>query len=138
MSIPTDTIATFRTEWAARFVDTITVKRTTDRGTFNATTLAYDGGTDGTPYSGPGLARPLASKETAQYGEQLVTATGIVIFLPYDAGVFDVEDEATIDVSYGDTELEGKTVTVVAVTYDSYRTRQRLVCRLDQGAGYVD
>lgn len=136
MSIATDRIAFFRAQWATRFVDTITATRMADRGTFNPTTLDYDAGTDTTVYSGAALIRPATDDDTALYGGEQVTGVGVIVYVPHDAGTFEVEDTINIVASTWDPDLVGADVRVVAVTYDSYQTRQRLVCRLDEGAGY--
>jgi len=141
MSIPTDTVETFRTHWADRFVDTITVKRMTNRGTFNATTLVHDSPTLTSPYTGPALIRPSnATGATVVTAGQEVTGKEYSVFVPHTAVTsddFQPEDTVTIDACVLDPDLVGKTMRVLSQQHDSYLTRIELVCRFEEGSGYV-
>ena len=140
MTLVTDTVTVLRLEWASRFVDTVTITRTSARGTFNATTLVYDSGTADTPYTGAALVRPLDAKGVTKiFGEQEVTGRMYAVTLPWDATaeVFQPEDIVTVDASLLDLELVGKIMRVLSDEQDSYKTRRRIVCRLDEGVGYA-
>lgn len=142
MSIPSNTLATFRDQWASRFIDTITVIRVTSRGTYNPTTHLHDGGGTNAEYSGGALIRPMsAAGQTALFGEQQVTGKAYYVFIPYDAaftGNPQPEDRVTIDASSADPDLVGRTMLVVSASHDSYQTRIELICRLEEGPGYAD
>jgi hypothetical protein len=134
-----DAVSTFRTHWATRFVDTITFTRLTDRGTFNPATNDYDTPSSTTVYTGGALIRPASDGDTPEnYGQTQQTTVLYDVYLPHDAGTFDLEDLGTVDASVSDTELVGQTLRVVSIEHDSYRTRTRLRCLLNLGAGYAD
>ena len=136
MSIPSNAVTQFRSLWADRFVDTVTITRVSARGTLNTTTLAYASGSDSTPYTGKALIRPAYQDDQDQFGGQEVTGERFDVYLPYTAGQFDVEDTVTVGASVYDSNLVGKVLRVVAYSYDSYQTRIKLRCRMDLGAGY--
>ena len=136
MSIPSSAVTQFRGLWADRFVDTVTVTRVASRGTFNTSTLAYTTPSDSTPYTGEALIRPGDSDEQDLYGGEEVTGEKFDVYLPHDAGQFDLEDTVTVGSSVYDTRLAGQVLRVVAYSYDSYLTRIRLRCRMDLGSGY--
>lgn len=138
MTTTTDAVVALRTHWTTRFIDTVAVERVTSRGTFNATTLAYDTPSEGAIYTGAALVRPGDNIDRSQYGDQLVTGLPILVYVPHDAAVFQVEDSIEVTACGYDAELVGKTLTVVGFEYDSYQTRQRLVCRIELGSGYVE
>ncbi len=141
MPAPSSTVTVFRAQWATRFVDTVTITRTTARGTFNTGTGQYGSGTAATPYTGEALIRPLSRDGvTAIFGEQEVTGKLYAVTLPWDAvaDVFQPEDIVTVDASLLDLELVGQVMRVLSDEHDSYKTRRRIVCRLDEGAGYAD
>lgn len=138
MTIPSSTVATFRTQWADRFIDTVTFVRSTGRGTLNTTTGLYSGATESEIYSGDALVRPVKTTDQSDYGQQETSIMEVDVFMPHDAGDFQPEDLGTIDAVTFDTDLNGKTMRVVEAEYDSYLTRTRVRCRLDIGAGFVD
>lgn len=142
MSIPSNTVDEFRIRWSNRFVDAITVTRISTRGTFNESTLAYDSELSTIPYTGAALIRPFPAKgSTADFGQQLVTGKEYSVFVPHTAvfsGDFQPEDEVTVDASALDPDLVGKTMTVLSQSHDSYLTRIELICRFEEGSGYVD
>ncbi len=137
MTIPSSTVATFRTQWTDRFIDTVTFVRVTGRGTMNTSTLLYTGDTESEIYSGVALVRPVKTTDEDS-GQQQVTISEVDVFMPHDAGDFQPEDEGTIDTTVHDTDLVGKTMRVTEVEYDTYLTRTRVRCRLNIGAGFVD
>ena len=137
MSVPSSTIDTFRSRWADRFIDTVTITRVTGRGTFNASTGVYDSGTGDTIYTGGGLIRPMSSTDKQQFGEQQVTGAMYDVLLPYDAGDFDLEDTVTIDATTHDDDLVGAVLLVMSTVSDSYQTHTILRCRRDLGAGFA-
>ena len=137
MSVPSSTIDTFRNRWADRFIDTVTITRVTDRGTFNDSTGVYDGGAGSTIYIGGGLIRPMSSTDKQQFGEQQVTGAMYDVLLPYDAGDFQIEDTVTIDATTHDVDLVGAVMLVMSTVLDSYQTHTILRCRHDLGAGFA-
>ncbi len=138
MTIPSSAIATFRTQWATRFIDTVTFTRTTGRGTLNTTTGLYSGAAESEIYSGDALIRPVKLTDQSDYGQQETSVVELDVFMPHDAGDFQPEDLGTIDSITYDSDLNGKTMRVVEAEYDSYLTRTRVRCRLNIGAGFVD
>lgn len=124
MSIPTSTLAFFRTEWATRFTDSCIVKRRTG-STLNQTTGVNEP-TYTTNYDGPCLVRPLsAAAEDA--GQELVATRGYQVFIPYTED--DQLPEDLVDItSATDTFLTGKTIVVTNVHGDTYNTRRALIC----------
>jgi len=142
MTLP-NSIATFRQHWTVRFIDTVTIATTTGRGTFNETTLQYDTPSTSEWYTGAALIRPFTSKgETNLFGEQLVTGKMYSVYLPHDAlppgEAFPLEARVTVTAALLEPALVDETMTVVSVDHDSYLTRNRLICRLDEGVGYAD
>jgi len=138
MTTPSSAVATFRTQWADRLIDTVTFVRVTGRGTLNTSTLLYTGDTESQIYSGDALIRPVKTTSQEAYGQQETSVTELDVFMPHNAGDFQPEDLGTIDAATYDTDLVGKTMRVTEVEYDTYLTRTRVRCRLDIGAGFVD
>lgn len=138
MTTPSDTIATFRDQWASRFIDTVTFVRTTGRGTLNESTLLYSGATTTEIYSGDALIRPVKNTDQEIYGQQETSIVELDVFIPHDAGDFQPEDLGTIDACTFDPDLVGKTVRVTETGFDSYLTRRWVRCSLNIGAGFVD
>ena len=138
MTTLSSAITTLRTQWATRFIDTVTFTRTTGRGTLNTTTGLYSGASESEIYSGDALIRPVKTTDQKDFGQQETSGIELDVFMPHDAGDFQPEDEGTVDAVTFDSDLVGKTVRVVEVEYDSYLTRTRVRCRLDIGAGFVD
>lgn len=124
MSIPTGTLAFFRTQWALRFTDTCVVKRFATN-VLNQTTGVVEA-TYTNNYSGPCLVRPNSAAE-AQAGQELVATRGYTVFLPYTED--DQLPEDLVDVtSATDTFLTGKQFVVTNVEGDTYVTVRRLIC----------
>ncbi len=138
MTIPSSTITTLRTQWATRFIDTVTFVRSTGRGTLNTTTGLYSGAAESEIYSGDALIRPVKVTDQVNVGQQETSVVELDVFMPHDAGDFQPEDLGTIDAITYDSDLNGKTMRVIEVEYDSYLTRTRVRCRLNIGAGFVD
>lgn len=124
MSIATDTLAFFRTEWALRFTDSCVIKRQTGT-TLNQTTGKYEPTYD-TIYSGPCLVRPITASDVV-IGQEQVGVLGYNTFLPYTEA-----DEAKGDLvdvtSATDTRLTGKQFVVTSVDADTYITKRTLTC----------
>jgi len=135
MTLPSSAVATFRTHWAARFVDTVTVTRTTGRGVINETTGAYDNPTVTTLYTGSALIRPVSDEKTSDYGGEQVTTMLIDVFVPHDTDGLLVDDVVTVDASVYDDDLTGTVGRVVGVDRDTYHTRQRIRCLVNLGSG---
>lgn len=126
-------VTRLRLEWAERFIDTCTIARTGDRGTYNATTLQYDSPTTPSVYSGAALVRP-GSTGTTNFGEALQTHHDYEVYLPHTATGIEPEDRVTVAVA-GDADLDGQVLVVEAVYADAYVTRRMVGCRLEQGQG---
>jgi hypothetical protein len=137
MTATTDAVTALREHWATRFTDAVAVTRMSGRGTFNETTLGYDAPAAAAIYTGGALIRPGQDVDRTQYGEQFVTGKAMLVYVTHDAAVFHVEDVVAVTSCVYNPALEGETLTVVAYDYDSYQTRIALVCRYDEGAGYV-
>ena len=124
MSIPTSTLAFFRTQWALRYTDSCVVKRRT--GTVLNQTTGVNEPTYTTNYSGPCLVRPL-SAAAVNAGQELVATRGYTVFIPYTED--DQLPEDLVDItSATDTFLTGKTIVVTNVEGDTYVTTRRLDC----------
>jgi hypothetical protein len=126
-------VTRLRAEWAERFIDTCAIARTGDRGTYNPTTLQYDGGSTPAVYSGPALVRP-GSGGTTEFGQALQTHHEYEVYLPHTATGIEPEDEVTVAVA-ADADLDGKVLVVEAVYADAYITRRMVGCRLPQSQG---
>lgn len=130
MSVATDKLAFFRTQWTDRFTDSCVVKEET--GTIlNQTTGVYEP-TFTTRYSGACLVRPATDRD-ADYGQQLVVVFDHVVFIPWDETAPDVNH--LIDVtSATDPKLTGKQFIIRGIPRDTYVTRRMLLCQENQGA----
>lgn len=126
-------LAFFQAQWEGRFLDTVSVDRVTDRGTFNATTGAYDAPSSSNIFTGSALIRPRTVR-TAEFGEEQVSQEALVIFLPLTATGIDLEDQVTVTSSQ-DPELTGEVLTVTALDADTYKTHIEITCERPQGSG---
>ena len=140
LSIATDAVATFRTEWAERFVDACQILdplNDTDRGTMDPITYQYDEQTAGVVYTGACLIRPSGNSVPAAvvYGQEARTFIPVDIYLPHDAAVVDLDQQVVITASVTDTQLVGKVFIIRAIVRDSYNTRRKLQTELDLGTG---
>lgn len=138
MTTPNSTITELRGRWTSRFIDTVTFVRSTGRGTMNTSTLLYSGSSEDEVYSGVALVRPVKTTDERAFGQQQTSGIELDVFMPHDAGDFQPEDLGTIDSVVFDSDLNGKTMRVIEVEYDSFQTRTRVRCRLNIGAGFVD
>ena len=129
MSVASDSLAFFRTQWAERFVDTCVVKRQTG-SSFNDTTGVRTP-TFTTQYSGPCLVRPRTSHDT-QYGQEQVVVFNHVLELPWDEDDPARGDLADIT-STRDGKLNGKQFIVNGIPTDTYNTHRILLCQDNQG-----
>lgn len=129
MSVASDTLAYFRTEWAKRFVDSCIVKRETS-ASFSAST-GVTTPTYTNQYSGSCLVRPM-SATGASFGEQRTEARRYMVFIPYDENEPQVGDLVDVT-STRDGILNGKQLVVRNVGTDSYNTRRILDCEDEQG-----
>lgn len=124
MSIATDLLPFFRTQWASRFTDTCVVKRFATN-VLNQTTGVYEP-TYTNNYSGPCLVRPNAPA-AVQAGQELVATHDYTVFIPSTED--DQLPEDIVDVtSATDTFLTGKSFVVTNVEGDTYNTRRALTC----------
>ena len=130
MSLQTDTAVWFRTQWATRFVDSITIDRTTSRGSFNPTTGDYDTPVTVNQYTGNALIRPVSTSDRT-FGDQTDTRTGYMIHVPYDTTGIAVDDIVNVVTSVTDPELDGLALAIRAVEYDTYKTHLSLETELD-------
>lgn len=124
MSIATDLLAFFRTEWASRFTDSCIIKRVTGEG-FNETT-GVTTPTYTTNYSGPCLVRPLSASEAA-FGQELLQIRGYTVHIPYSET--DQLPGDLVDItSATDPFLTGKQFVVKNPPGDTYVTNRGLIC----------
>ena len=142
MSIASDHVAFFRTARADRYVDTITVKDRTTRGTWNRTTKQHATDTTSTVYTWSALIRPAgaASPGSSSFGSstrgmQAEVLFDFFIYTPVTATGIVVGNTVTIDASLLAADLVGATMTVQSVENDSYETRRTFKCLLSQGGG---
>ena len=141
MSIASDTVPLFRSEWAVRFVDRCTIFNTVaaaDRGAINETTLQYDSQAEGVIASGvPCLARSSGGNDDAVlFGQEARTFTGIDVYVAHDAAAaIDVDHEVELTSSEFEPQLVGLRLVIRSIIRDSYNTRRLLQCELDLGSG---
>jgi hypothetical protein len=138
VGLPSNTIEGFRNEWSSRFIDPIEIYREGSIGTFNETTLQYDDPLGLAVWAGNGLIRPLQSEDRKLFGERMQSVLGFAVYLPYDASGIKVGDRVEINLpglpTY-DFDLIGKVWVVFHVLVDSYKTRVKLVVKLEEGGG---
>lgn len=141
MSLQTDSVVLFRQQWASRLVDEVEVLRYSDAGeTFNETSGQHEGGTPTTILSGGGspnaLIRPGSpEEETETFPQELRTYSGYDVYFAFDAPTFEVEDRIVVTTSLTEPDLDGKTLTILAILLDGYNTRRRVMAELDLGRG---
>ena len=125
MSVASDSLAFFRTQWTDRFVDTCVVKRITSTSFNDSTGVRTP--TYTTQYSGACLVRPL-TPGSAEFGQELVELRGYTVFVPHDEG--DPLPDDLVDItSTFDGFLNGKQFVVRNVAGDTYDTVRRLHCQ---------
>ncbi len=142
MSIASDSVAFFRTEWADRLVDVATVYTPVandDRGILNSSSLQYEEQTRGVVAAGvPCLARPTGSGEddSTLFGQEGRTYTSVEVFMAHDvSAAIDLDDEVELTASVNEPLLIGKRLIIRSIVHDSYNTRRLFVCELDLGSG---
>lgn len=140
MSIASDTVAIFRSNWAERFVDACQILdplNDTDRGTMDPVTYQYDEQTAGVVYTGACLIRPANASvpNAVVYGQEARTFAQLDIFLPHDAAEVDLDQQVVVTASLTDVQLVGKVFVIRAIVRDSYNTRRKLQVDLDLGTG---
>lgn len=134
MTVFDDAVLTLRSEWAKTMTDACTIARTTDRGTFNATTGAYDAPTSAQQYSGVCRFRTAKAGSELDFGEQLITEIEMIVELPYTATGIEPDDIVTVTTA-ADPELVGQTMRVLAVAADSRPTHRHVALARNLGAG---
>lgn len=136
MSIASDTVALFRSEWDSRFIDTISVDAPDSGGTLNTTTLKYDGATPGANrYSGGALVRIPTGGVREEETQESRTKVAVDVYVPYSVINVEPDDVVTVSASLYEPELVGASIVVRSVEADSYNTRRLLRCELDLGSG---
>ena len=124
MSIPTSVATMFRTHWATRLVDTCTIQRQTSTAISAVTgieTPSYS-----SQYSGNCLVRPGTGTET-DAGQEQKELRMFTVYIPYDETGILPGDVVTVT-STNDGMLNGATLTVRNVTFDTYDHVRELVC----------
>lgn len=130
MSVATDTLAFFRTEWAGRFVDTCVIKEQTGESFSDVTGVTTP--TYTTRYTGACLARP-ASNADINFGQQLIVVFDHVVSIPWNQDTVGLN--MLVDMtSTHDGKLNGKTFVIRGIPVDSYTTHRILLCAENQGA----
>lgn len=129
MSVATDTLALFRTQWADRLEDSCVIREIT--GTALNTTTGVITPTYTQRYSGSCLVRP-QSPSSAQVGEQLTEQRGYLVVIPYSETAIGVDMEVVVT-STTDAKLNGKVLIVRNVRTDTYNTARKLDCEDNQG-----
>ena len=130
MSIASDALTFFRTEWADRLVDSCVVKEETGTS-FNSGTGVYTP-TYTTRYTGACLVRP-ASESDASYGQRLVVVFSHVVSIPWNQNTVTVNDLVDVTSTF-DGKLNGKQFIVRGIPTDTYTTHRILLCQDNQGA----
>ena len=127
MSVASDSLAFFRTQWTGRLVDTCTVKRITSTSFNDSTGVRTP--TYTTQYSGACLVKSLAAGST-EFGQELVETRGYIVFVPYTEtdplpdDLVDITSTATYD-----SFLNGKQFVVRNIGAESNVTVRRLICQ---------
>lgn len=136
MSIASGSVAFFRTQWTNRFIDTCTINRRA-AGTLNTTTGIIAAGADAEQYSGACLVRPATRQNTrgVELGGEDVAITMYEVHVPYSTDGIEPRDQVVLDTVTYDSDLQGQTLRVLAVTGDSYNTHRTLLCGLNTGGG---
>ena len=134
MSVASDHVALFRSEWTSRFVDTVLITDLTSRGTWNRATKQYEAPSTTTVYNGGALIRAETdtTKNRGLEGEVLYTHS---VLVPHDTNAMKPGYSVAVSASLLDTDLTGATMTIQSVHQDSYNTRRELRCLLSQGGG---
>ena len=122
-------ITFFRTQWAARLLDTCVINRPS-LGALNTGTGVYTP-TDTPQYSGTCLVRP-QSPQSVQFGEELVEMRGYLVAVPHNEADVAVDDVVTVT-STRDLQLNGKRLVVRNVRTDTYNTVRKFDCEDNQG-----
>lgn len=121
MSLASDAVSVFRSEWDSRFIDEGTLRRTTVPGAFNESTGQYGAGTVTDIFSGLVLIRP-ESRATADFGERESDVERYAILAPHTAAGARPGDRFTIETSVHDPDLVGAVLVLREVVDDSYLT----------------
>lgn len=128
MSIATDLLSFFRTEWADRLTDTCVVKRETGESFSDVTGVSTP--TYTTNYSGPCLVRPVFGPREAGdelFGQELLQTRRYVVHVPYTEA--DQLPGDLVDItSVTDSFLTGKQFVVMNVPGDTLVTNRGLIC----------
>lgn len=128
MSIPLGTIDLFRSQWATRFADEVTIKEITGTS-FNDTT----GQTEPTytnRYVGAYLWRDEGGRDI-DYGEQEAEIRRGTLHVPYT--VDGIAPGMVADLtSATDEDLDGLQVIVRQIRKDTYNTVRKLICEENQ------
>ena len=102
----------------------------------NPVTLQYDTPPAATViHSGPGLWRTLSEADRVDIAGDIHAVADVSVFLPYDATPPEPDDVVTCQAAGFNSSLVGQVAVVLASEQDSYLTRWRVLCRLDQGGG---
>ena len=132
MSIASDTLAFFRTEWADRLVDTCTIDRTTNKGTLNTSTGAYSAATTSQIYSGACLWRRSGREATKRtLSDVAASSQYAVVFVPNT--VVGVERDDTITITAATDPDAIGIWQVVSAEVDAYaNSREIIVDRIEK------
>jgi hypothetical protein len=141
LSIASDSVAMFRTEWADRLVDVCTIWHPVmgdNRGAINPTTLQYPAPESPIVTGVACLARPSSEGEDSAvlFGQEARTFSGVDVYTAFDlTSEVDLDDEVELTSSVNEPLFVGKRLIIRSITHDSYNTRRRLRCELDLGSG---
>ncbi|GEM_PF-3837387 len=126
--------AWFAAVWQSRMVDTVTVDRTTSRGTLDTATMTYTPTTT-VVYQGAALVRP-AGRPVDRELLDLRSFDRLIVHIPTTATAVQVGDRVKVDTS-ADGRLVGTVGVVRAVETDGLVTVRRLHVEVDRGSGAV-
>lgn len=137
MSIASDHVTVFRSQWADRFVDTCDVRRLASRGAINTTTLVYDSESEPDIATGqPCAYRPSnTTPQVTEFGQQGISRVDGTVHFAHDAPELEVEDTIVMVTSVDSPKIVGKLLRVTAVHFDTYQTHMWVDVELDQGPG---
>lgn len=132
MSLFSDALPLFKTQFEAAMTDTCTVNESGGTGALNVSTGEYDSAPAATLiYSGKCLARPRGDSDPT-FGLELVDLGAYVVIVP--ATVTNVRKGHTVTLTAtGDTELTGADLYVRHVGSDTFNARRILSCDFNRG-----
>ena len=133
MTLTAAELTRLRTDLAATLRDAGDVVRVASPAGFDPADGTYDAAAETEIYSGAARVQPLAGSErVVRFGEEPVTIREYHVTLPHDAAGIEVDD-IWVTTTSDDTDLVGRRMRVIDVTYSSIEAVRRLRCLDDLG-----